>query len=67
MPPVVVGTSGDIDCLGRTDQPQEFLKNLLSIRQGVGRNLATSATTTDPGQGFKSDSGAFHIETELSK
>lgn len=50
MPPVVVGTSGDIDCLGRTDQSQEFLKNLLSIRLGVGRNLATSATTTDPGQ-----------------
>ena len=31
-------------CPGRTGRPQEFRKNLLRIRQGVGGNLAASAT-----------------------
>ena len=33
-------------CPGRTGRPQEFRKNLLRIRQGVGGNLAASVTRT---------------------
>ena len=38
-----MGTSGEIDSLYDSDQPQEFHKNVLRIRQGVGGNLAASA------------------------
>jgi hypothetical protein len=31
--------SGDIDCIGHTDQPQEFFKNLVGIRQGAASTL----------------------------
>ncbi|SRR5258705_3299701 len=34
--------SGDVDWPGHTGRPQEFRKNLLRIRQGVGRNLEAS-------------------------
>jgi hypothetical protein len=42
--------SGDVDCPRHTGRPQELRKNLLRIRQGVGRNLAVSVTTADPGK-----------------
>jgi hypothetical protein len=36
-------------------QTQRFLKDLLKIPKNTCRNLTVSATTTDPGQGFKPD------------
>ena len=49
-PPQGSHACGDVDRPGHTGRPQEFRKNLLRIRQGVGRNLAGSVTTADPGK-----------------
>jgi hypothetical protein len=54
-----VGTSGDIDFPGPHRPPQEFRKNLLRIRQEVGRNLVASVTTTDPEQLFPAVEATF--------